>query len=364
MKAFKVGVFLTALAGVIGISLVTGASPAIASAPVSEPSYIMTSPLLAAARVTGSDYTMVSCPLVTVDIKIKPKSLNLKSKGKWVTAYIIIPPGYSCSDIDISSIRLNGVVPVSMLWTPKCSKNKLKVKFLRSLVKPTLSPGNNVPVSITGLIAGLCFEGIDYIKVKAPHVANPVAGEVISAGTTTVVTWTNDPTTAGNVTFQVSLDGGATFNTVATNVPNTGSYTWNVSNNISSSQAQVRILTVYEVDDTGEVPEVEEADSELFVISATTGVGSSVAEFALRGTTPSPAVSNLRVNFSLRNSKPATLSLFDLSGRQIESRGVEALGPGWHTVTLGERSNLPAGMYLIRLSQDGRSLTSRATLVR
>ncbi len=38
--------------------------------------------------------------------------------------------------------------------------------------------------------------------------------------------------------------------------------------------------------------------------------------------------------------------------------------PGWHTVTLGEQDHLAAGLYVIRLTQSGRSLTSRAAIVR
>jgi hypothetical protein len=58
------------------------------------------------------------------------------------------------------------------------------------------------------------------------------------------------------------------------------------------------------------------------------------------------------------------LALFDVSGRQLAVRRVNGMGPGWHTVALGGRSNLPAGVYVIRLTQDGRSLTTRAAVVR
>ena len=70
------------------------------------------------------------------------------------------------------------------------------------------------------------------------------------------------------------------------------------------------------------------------------------------------------MSFSLRDSKAASLALFDVRGRQLAARRVEGMGPGWHSVVFGGRSNLPAGLYLIRLTQDGRSLTTRAALVR
>jgi len=58
------------------------------------------------------------------------------------------------------------------------------------------------------------------------------------------------------------------------------------------------------------------------------------------------------------------LTLFDVGGRRLAALRVDGMGPGWHTVTLGGPSNLSAGLYLIRLTQDGRSITTRAALVR
>ena len=86
----------------------------------------------------------------------------------------------------------------------------------------------------------------------------------------------------------------------------------------------------------------------------------------IREPTSPPMVARLepRVSFSLRGSKPATLSLFDVSGWQLESRRVEGMGAGWHSVTFGGRGHLSAGLYLIRLTQEGRSLTTRAAVVR
>ena len=95
------------------------------------------------------------------------------------------------------------------------------------------------------------------------------------------------------------------------------------------------------------------------------GVGDRpTAEFALRGVVPNPWRHAPRVSFSLGDSRPATLSLFDVSGRQWVTRRVEAAGPGWQTVSLGEGNALPAGVYVIRLVQDGRSLTTRAVVTR
>jgi hypothetical protein len=68
------------------------------------------------------------------------------------------------------------------------------------------------------------------------------------------------------------------------------------------------------------------------------------------------------VSFSLANGRGAQLDLFDVSGRRVLSRDVGALGAGSHVLDL--EMHLSAGVYLVRLEQDGRSLTRRALVIR
>jgi hypothetical protein len=348
------------------VALIGSAAPAFAAPTGSSASYMMASPLAVGVE-TGTDYTQVSCPLVTVELKIEPHGLNLKAKGEqFVTAYVKVPTGFLASQIDISSLLLNNVVPVSLLYAPKITDHdsKLKVKFLRSLLIPTLTAGHNVPVTITGLISGLCFAGTDFIKVSAPKVHHPAPNDNIVAGTNTQVAWDFDPAAPAQVKLEASLNGGTTWVTQAEGLANSGSYSWHVPSTYASSQSLLRVLIVYEVDENGEVPDVETAYSDQFeILGGTTGVDGSVAEFSLRGALPSPSVDRLSVSFSLKNSKPATLALFDLGGRMIETQRVDQLGPGSHIVTFAQR-NLSAGVYLIRLTQDGKSLNARTAFVR
>jgi hypothetical protein len=190
----------------------------------------------------------------------------------------------------------------------------------------------------------------------------PVAGSRLTAGSVTQVRWqTPNGVTVQSVAMLYSLDGGNAWSLIARDQPNTGSFDWTVPN-VQSDQAKVAVEMVEPADETVEgVLGVSEA----FSIDALVGVGDSgPAQFALRGVMPNPAQQELRVSFSLQDSKPATLAVFDVSGRQLAARRVDGMGPGWHTVALCGRSNLPAGLYVIRLTQDGRSLTSRAAVVR
>ena len=86
--------------------------------------------------------------------------------------------------------------------------------------------------------------------------------------------------------------------------------------------------------------------------------------FALEGARPNPAVGAPSIAFSLADDAPATLSLLDVTGRLIVSRAVGTLGGGAHVLSLDPGRTLRPGVYLVRLTQRGQSLTSRVSLVR
>jgi hypothetical protein len=101
-----------------------------------------------------------------------------------VTGYLTPTSPYTAAMIDVSSIRLNGTVPVDPSQPTKIEHHgaTLKVKFDRQAVNATLTAGDNQPVTVTGLVQGACFEGTDFIKVKAPHLTQPLAGTMLTPG--------------------------------------------------------------------------------------------------------------------------------------------------------------------------------------
>jgi len=110
------------------------------------------------------------------------------------------------------------------------------------------------------------------------------------------------------------------------------------------------------------------AESCCVVLNVTQGnvsVDPGVIRFALHGVTPNPSSgAEVSIHFSLPISAPATLEILDLSGRRILGRDVGGLGAGTHTMSLRETRWLPAGMYIVRLSQQGRALTTKLAVVR
>ena len=117
---------------------------------------------------------------INVEIEVEPETLNKKSNGNWVMVEIELPHGYHASDVDIASIRLEGVVPAETRpydhhnhhHDHGCDHDhaehdhdELKVKFDRSSVIAVLPNGDHVPVHVTGRIGSATFEGVDFIRV-------------------------------------------------------------------------------------------------------------------------------------------------------------------------------------------------------
>jgi len=98
---------------------------------------------------------------------------------------------------------------------------------------------------------------------------------------------------------------------------------------------------------------------------ATTAVepagGSSIS---FEGAWPNPARKDLRVAFTLSTAQAATIEAFDLNGRRVAVHEVGSLGVGRHVVELKPTRPLAPGIYLLKLSQGGRVLTTKAMVIK
>ena len=102
--------------------------------------------------------------LVPAKARIVPRTMNLASKGNWITAYIWLPKEYNVADIDSDSILLDcEIEPVSLHVDEQAQL--VTTKFTREDVQPILEIGD-IELKITGLlIDGTWFEATDTIKV-------------------------------------------------------------------------------------------------------------------------------------------------------------------------------------------------------
>jgi hypothetical protein len=78
------------------------------------------------------------------------------------------------------------------------------------------------------------------IQIPAPVATAPNGGETWYAGTTQYITWQTSTFFSNTVNIEYSLDGGNTWNTIANNQSNNGSYTWTIPN-VNSANALVKV---------------------------------------------------------------------------------------------------------------------------
>jgi len=145
-------------------------------------------------------------------------------------------------------------------------------------------------------------------------------------------------------------------------LPNSGGYLLTVPPT-ATDQARIAVVLVNAADPSGYEVEGVLGVSGRFAITGALSVGGTNVSFALHGAIPNPS-RGLHVSFSLANAEPATLAVYDLSGRQVSAQQVGSLGVGRHVVSFGAARALPPGVYVVHLVQGDRELVARAVVVR
>ncbi len=106
-------------------------------------------------------------PSRSVSLDIDPDTLNLKSRGRWITAYLTSEDA-NVKDIDVSSLLLNDVVSPAR-WDIQNDETVLMVKFDRADVQAILPISEAVDIKVTGQwMDGESFEVHDTIRVILP----------------------------------------------------------------------------------------------------------------------------------------------------------------------------------------------------
>jgi hypothetical protein len=84
---------------------------------------------------------------------------------------------------------------------------------------------------------------------------------------------------------------------------------------------------------------------------------------SVRGVVPNPTSRLFSVTFTLESDEPAQLSVLDVRGRKVFDQIVENPGPGTHQVRLEPGPSLAPGVYWVRLTQRGRTASSKVVIL-
>ena len=103
-------------------------------------------------------------PPIPSDMRIIPRTINLRSKGQWIAAFIRLPEEYNVADIDPNSILLENEIKPDSFRLIEDEQTAI-ARFDREQVQSILDIGE-VELTITGqLTDGNLFEARDIIKV-------------------------------------------------------------------------------------------------------------------------------------------------------------------------------------------------------
>jgi hypothetical protein len=151
----------------------------------------------------------------------------------------------------------------------------------------------NEPLPTSGL--GAAFA----IVMPTLNVTSPSAGASWALGTAHTMTWTTNLPSSGTVEIDLSLDGGATYTTLAATAPNSGSFAWTAAGSASAS-AIVRVTANGAVPASGLSAAFAIINPTLAITSPTSGASWTVGTaHAITWTTNLPSTDTVRVDLSV-----------------------------------------------------------------
>jgi hypothetical protein len=142
--------------------------------------------------IFGGEFISEYPAFVDTKVDINPNTLNLKSKGKWIAAYIALPYGFDVADIDINTVGITKVNQ-DMIDPPLLADQyfggkvgdgnndlipDLTIKFDRQELINLPLPLGEVSITISGeLTTGDFFSGTDILKTIQKGLKKSITSE-------------------------------------------------------------------------------------------------------------------------------------------------------------------------------------------
>ena len=196
------------------------------------------------------------------------------------------------------------------------------------------------------------------------HVVAPAGGAVLVLGDLATLGWNAaDNAVVTLVDLYLSRTGaGGAFDSIATGLPNTGTYSWTVA----GSPTADAFLEVIAHDAAGNLGSAV-SDSAFVIISTGEVSGQrAVAEFELPPVWPNPSRGPGHVSFAVPKTSHVRLTVQDIQGRVVAVLADGTFEAGRYQVTWdgARRGAISPGLYFVRMSASGRSLVRRVVVVR
>ncbi|OPL18801.1 MAG: hypothetical protein AVO35_12860 [Candidatus Aegiribacteria sp. MLS_C] len=102
----------------------------------------------------------------------------------------------------------------------------------------------------------------------------------------------------------------------------------------------------------------------ILIGTGTAGAETPVPVLSLGRVSPNPVAENASLGFSVPSSGRVDISVYDVSGRIVENIFDDAVEAGSHSLTWAPGENISNGVYFIRLTTEGGTLTRQAMIIR
>lgn len=208
-------------------------------------------------------------------------------------------------------------------------------------VSPTTSnfvPGPNDWETFTYSLDGI-------ILPRNITVQSPNGGEVWIVGDIEEITWNS--LNVDDVMIELSDDNGATWSTIVSSTPNTGSYSWTVAAQDSSDECLIRVTNAAN-------SFVNDVSDDVFTIDIVSSVenGNVIpVEFELTQNYPNPFNPSTTILYAVPRSGPVSIKIYDLTGSEVATLVDEVKEPGTYKLEV-DTQELASGIYLYRMIAD------------
>lgn len=204
------------------------------------------------------------------------------------------------------------------------------------------------------------FEVLHYQAPSLLHLKAPAGDAPWYVGETVQIEWETvdwDVLYEITVDLKLSRDGGTSWETIASDVASSGSYSWT----IPEPRCEACMLAVADHRDST-VSSVQPFSS-AFPVAVEPAGDEIPATYALTQNYPNPFNPATIIQFDLPEATFVTLKIYDITGREIASLASGRFAPGRYQYTW-DAAPLVSGMYVYRLETEAYFETKVMTLHR